>query len=280
MTLWYPEKGKNQRINTRTESFVAYSAEKYLSPMLKERIVQITLLLDEIYSEVESSQYKNLKYSVLKKVTDYSNLKDYLSELRSIINKWDSDNIDFSLRFFNTLFNLLNQAELQEINSINQKRKDQGTINDPMSDSIYEAVKYLKDRDVKIEDAVDILKSLDIIPTFTAHPTEARRQSLLDKQNIIISDLEDYLFGHLGKLEKRALREKIKRSLIMLMLTDDLRTVNLTIQDEIKNTIYHCIESLWYAVPELYKDLQGAFLLYYDHDLEINPFLYYPCPFF
>ena len=205
MTLWYPEKGKNQRINPRTESFIAYSAEKYLSPTLKERIVQITLLLDEIYSEVESSQYENLKYSVLKKVTDYSNLKDYLSELRSIINKWDSDNIDFSLRFFNTLFNLLNQAELQEINSINQKRKDQGTINDPMSDSIYEAVKYLKDRDVKIEGAVDILKSLDIIPTFTAHPTEARRQSLLDKQKIIISDLEDYLFGHLGKLEKRAL---------------------------------------------------------------------------
>ena len=94
-------------------------------------------------------------------------------------------------------------------------------------------------------------------------------------EKIIISDLEDYLFGHLGKLEKRALREKIKRSLIMLMLTDDLRTVNLTIQDEIKNTIYHCIESLWYAVPELYKDLQGAFLLYYDHDLEINPFLYF-----
>ena len=93
MTLWYPEKGKNQRINTRTESFVAYSAEKYLSPTLKDRIVQITLLLDEIYSEVESSQYENLKYSVLRKVTDYSNLKDYLSELRSIINKWDADNL-------------------------------------------------------------------------------------------------------------------------------------------------------------------------------------------
>ena len=275
MTLWYPEKGKDQRIHTSTESFLAYSAEKYLSPTLKERIVQITLLLDEIYSEVESSQYEHLKYSVLRKVTDYSNLTDYLSELRSIINKWDADNIDFSLRFFTTLFNLLNQAELQEINSINQKRKNQGTINDPMSDSIYEAVKYLKDRDVKIEDAIDILKSLDIIPTFTAHPTEARRQSLLDKQKIIISDLEDYLFGHLGKLEKRALREKIKRSLIMLMLTDDLRTVNLTIQDEIKNTIYHCIESLWFAVPELYKDFQGAFLLYYDHDLEINPFLHF-----
>ena len=61
----------------------------------------------------------------------------------------------------------------------------------------------------------------------------------------------------------------------MLMLTDDLRTVNLTIQDEIKNTIYHCIESLWFAVPELYKDFQGAFLLYYDHDLEINPFLHF-----
>ncbi|MBF88694.1 MAG: hypothetical protein CMG75_03360 [Candidatus Marinimicrobia bacterium] len=275
MTLWYPEKGKNQTTDSITESFVAYSAEKYLSPTLKERIVEITLLLDEIYSEVESSQYENLKYSVLKKVADYSRRKDSLPELRSIINKWNSDNMEFSLRFFTTLFNLLNQAELEEINSINQKRKNQSSIANPLSDSIYEAVKYLKDRDVKVEDAIEILKRLDVIPTFTAHPTEARRQSLLEKQKIIIADLENYLFGHLGKLEKKALREKTKRSLVMLMLTDDLRTVNLTIEDEIKNTIYHCIEALWYAVPEIYKDLKGAFLIYYEHDLEINPFLHF-----
>ena len=275
MTLWYPEKGKNHKTNTKRESFLTSSAERHLSPELKDRIVQITILLDEIYSEVESSQYELLSSSVLSKVSNYDNLEDYLTDLRLLITEWDSDKIDFSLRFFTTLFNLLNQAELQEINSINQKRKNLGTINDPMSDSIYEAVKYLKDHGVKLKEALDIVGRLDIIPTFTAHPTEARRQSLLDKQKRIVDDLEEYLFGHLGKLEKRALREEIKRSLTMLMLTDDLRTVNLTIQDEIKNTIYHCIESLWFAVPELHKDIKGAFLLYYDHDLEITPFLHF-----
>jgi len=260
-------------MNTRTESFLASSAEKYLSPALKDRIIQITLLLDEIYSEVQSSPYELLSSSILSKVSNDENVEDYLTAIHSIVIEWDSDKIDFCLKFFTTLFHLLNQAELEEIHSINQRRKNLGTINDPMSDSIYEAVKYLKDQGIKLNEALDIVAQLDIIPTLTAHPTEARRKSLLDKQKSIVADLEEYLFGHLGKLENRALREEIKRSLTMLMLTDDLRTVTLTIQDEIKNTIYHCIESLWFAVPELYKDLKGAFLLYYQHDLDIKPFL-------
>ncbi len=93
MTLWYPEKGKNGRTNTKRESFLAYSAERYLSPELKDRIVQITILLDEIYSEVESSQYALLSSSVLSKIRNYDSLEDYLTDLRLLITEWDSDKI-------------------------------------------------------------------------------------------------------------------------------------------------------------------------------------------
>ena len=68
MTLWYPEKGKDQKIHTSTESFVAYSAEKYLSPTLKERIVQITLLLDEIYWCFLCKNHRNLSFSAVRKM--------------------------------------------------------------------------------------------------------------------------------------------------------------------------------------------------------------------
>ena len=101
-------------MKTRTESFLASSAEKHLSPALKDRIIQITLLLDEIYSEVHSSQYELLNSSILSKVCNDKNVEDYLAEIHSIVIEWDSDKIDFFgvfLQKTKNLFGLIPQLD-------------------------------------------------------------------------------------------------------------------------------------------------------------------------
>ena len=254
------------------KNLVKLSAEKLLTKSLTKRVLYICSILDEIYTENNIKEYEKLR-STLFDIIIKSNFKYNYNDIQTLFKKWSINQIDFSLKFFSTFFHLLNQAELQEINSINKKRSDNANESKPLSDSIQESIKLYKESNISLEKTLDYINKINIIPTFTAHPTEARRQSLLDKQQSLTFDIEKLLFTVMSNNEKEYLNEKIKRSLTMLLLTDDLRTTRVTVNDEIKNTIYHCTRSLWNAIPELHKNLSNSMKLYYNYELQTKDFI-------
>lgn len=254
------------------KNLVKLSAEKLLTKSLTKRVLYICSILDEIYTENNIKEYEKLR-STLFDIIIKSNFKYNYNDIQTLFKKWSINQIDFSLKFFSTFFHLLNQAELQEINSINKKRSDNANESKPLSDSIQESIKLYKESNISLEKTLNYIDKINIIPTFTAHPTEARRQSLLDKQQSLTFDIEKLLFTVMSNNEKEYLNEKIKRSLTMLLLTDDLRTTRVTVNDEIKNTIYHCTRSLWNAIPELHKNLSNSMKLYYNYELRTKDFI-------
>ena len=254
------------------KNLVKLSAEKLLTKSLTKRVLYICSILDEIYTENNIKEYEKLR-STLFDIIIKSNFKYNYNDIQTLFKKWSINQIDFSLKFFSTFFHLLNQAELQEINSINKKRSDNANESKPLSDSIQESIKLYKESNISLEKTLNYIDKINIIPTFTAHPTEARRQSLLDKQQSLTFDIEKLLFTVMSNNEKEYLNEKIKRSLTMLLLTDDLRTTRVTVNDEIKNTIYHCTRSLWNAIPELHKNLSNSMKLYYNYELQTKDFI-------
>ena len=89
------------------------------------------------------------------------------------------------LRSFTAFFHLANQAERQEIVRVNRARtRDR---DHPRPDSLDQAVGRLKAEGRTADQTIAVLRSLDIQPTLTAHPTEARRRSILQKQRRIAS---------------------------------------------------------------------------------------------
>ena len=254
------------------KNLIKFSAEQLLTKSLTKRVIYIATILDEIYSENNIKEYQILRNSLFNVIIK-SNFKYNYNKIQTLFKKWSIVQIDFSLKFFSTFFHLLNQAELQEINSINKKRSDNSNFKKPLSDSIQESIKLYKESNISLNQTLNYIDKINIIPTFTAHPTEARRQSLLDKQQALTLDIEKLLFTEISKNKKEYLNQKIKRSLTMLLLTDDLRTTRVTVSDEIKNTIYHCTRSLWNAIPELHKDLSNSMKLYYDYELKTKDFI-------
>jgi len=249
------------------------SSENLLTKTLNKRVKYISSLLDEIYSENNFEEYKIFKstlFSLLKKQTVENFISD---EIKILFKSWSIEQIDFSLKFFSTFFHLLNQAELQEINSINKNRSNNSSKDNPLADSIQESLKLFKELNLPLKEILDYIKKIEIIPTFTAHPTESRRQSLLDKQQSLTHDIEKFLFYSYSNNEKNNLNKKIKRSLTMLLLTDDLRNTRVTVSDEIKNTIYHCTKSLWNAIPKLHQDLKDSLNIYYNYEIETKDFI-------
>ena len=61
----------------------------------------------------------------------------------------------------------------------------------------------------------------------------------------------------------------------MLLLTDEVRAERVTVLDEVRYGIYFCVETIWNAVPTLYRDFNAAFEMYYGKtpsllELKIN----------
>ncbi len=99
------------------------------------------------------------------------------------------------------------------------------------------------------------LEGLAVEPVVTAHPTEAVRRSVLEKQRRI-ADL-------LSELDRRDLppraREQVFRSLEKevesIWLTDELRHYQPEVLDEVSNALYYFDEVLFDAAPDLIEEL-------------------------
>jgi phosphoenolpyruvate carboxylase len=94
-------------------------------------------------------------------------------------------------------------------------------------------------------------------PVFTAHPTEARRRTVLHKLHRLrlqVGALDRET--SLGERE-RAL-ERLREEITALWHTSEVRRGRPTVLDEVRNGLYYFEGSLWSAVPRLYRDLEEA----------------------
>ncbi len=204
-----------------------------------------------------------------------SNAEQFLSVAQEKIASLDLEQIIWLIRAYTILFHLVNQAERQEIIRINRERQQAADANHPRTESIMSAIRDLKQQAVPWNELRQLLDRLDIEPTFTAHPTESRRRTILLKQRAI-----DQWLARLGTApcltadERQEIQRQLYHQILLLLASDDLRIERPTVRDEVLNGSFFCTTSLWEAVPRLFRDLKAAIALYYDAPLgELPAFL-------
>ncbi len=176
-------------------------------------------------------------------------------------------------RAFTVLFQLINTAEQKEIVRVNRGRG--GT----RRESIRDAVVQLKASKLSAEDVQSLLNRIEITPTITAHPTEAKRKAVLDKlQSIALLLAERETAPSLtGPLDTKDLAiDEIGRTLTELWQTDEMRIRSLTVSEEVRNALYFFERTIMEVVPWLHADLEEALAESYpDHTFEIPTILSY-----
>ena len=168
------------------------------------------------------------------------------------------------LRAFTVLFQLVNTAEQKEIVRVNRERQAKAA-DKPRPESIAEAVYKLQEQGVTAEEMQTLLQRIDICPTLTAHPTEARRRSVLDK----LHHIAEALAAH--DLPKNAVRldtpladnsqqaaQDMERILTALWQTDELRATPITVPEEARNALYFFERTILDVVSWLHTDLLHA----------------------
>ncbi len=94
----------------------------------------------------------------------------------------DTHQINDLIRVGTAHFHLLNKAEQLNIIRVNQQRERASESGEPRPESIDQAMHTLRSHGISIDRTKELLEQLDIQPTLTAHPTETRRRTILDKQ--------------------------------------------------------------------------------------------------
>ncbi len=196
-------------------------------------------------------------------------------ECGQIISELDLKRIDWLLRAYTAFFHMVNKAEQQEIVRINRKREIEAESDSPRADSISEAVLKLKKAGLTYEQVVEVLRKMDVQPTLTAHPTEARRRTVLRIQNRISVALERLGSGQCTPTEERFEIAEMYRQIKLMLNTDDVRSSRLTVYDEIKNGLYFFTNTIWKALPLIYRDMKNALETHYGKSPEMPVFIRY-----
>ncbi|MFI4853896.1 MAG: phosphoenolpyruvate carboxylase, partial [Phycisphaerales bacterium JB065] len=190
-------------------------------------------------------------------------------EAAAIIAGLDLDEIAGILRLTTARFHLYNNAEQLTIAQINRDRERAATPDKPRAESVDAAMRALSSNGWTPERlAEQVIRKIDVQPTLTAHPTESRRRSIMDKQLQIARALVRLRREDLLPSERAELEERVSRLVTLLLVTDEVRAKRLEVPDEVRNGLYFLTNSIWQAVPRLMRDLAAAARSVYGADAE------------
>jgi phosphoenolpyruvate carboxylase len=181
------------------------------------------------------------------------------------------------LKAFTAYFQLVNLAEDQQRVRVLRQRAEQAQLQGkPMSETISSALHMLKREGFSAEEMRRLLADLLIMPVFTAHPTEAKRRTILLKLKAIAQHLYTLDVRHLLPEEKEEIFERIREIIVSLWQSEEHRERRPTVLDEVRQGLYFFETTLFDLVPRIYRELIKALHENYPgEEFEIPTFLRY-----
>lgn len=175
------------------------------------------------------------------------------------------------IQAFALYFYLLNTAE--ENFGMQQRREVQrhgGVVKGSFEDCLDRLQKTRLDR----ETLVDLLNTLSVEPVMTAHPTEAKRLTILKKYRKIYLTIFKKENPIWTPEEKALLRDDIINEIQKLWQTGDIFLERPTVEEEVTNGLHYFRETFYVVIPKLYRSLLRSMEKFYpDRDIHIPPAL-------
>jgi phosphoenolpyruvate carboxylase len=163
---------------------------------------------------------------------------------------------------FAVYFDLVNLAE--EVHRVRVLRERERTHHPaPIGESIGEAIAVLRARGISPGQMADLLGALHVELVLTAHPTEAKRRTVLAKLNRIARMLAVLDDSDALPRERAASVRALRAEITALWLTDRARTARLAVTDEVRTALYFVDEVFWDTLPLIHQELGIALAEHY-----------------
>ncbi len=171
------------------------------------------------------------------------------------------------VKAFANFFELTNLAEANHRHRRRRAARLASTSDKP--GSLRGTLRRLHQQGIGAQEALELLRLVQVVPVFTAHPTEVARRVVLFKRRRIAGELAEFDRLPLTEAEGRRRQDAILTEITALWQTDEVRRQRPTVEDEIRMGLDHYPGSLIAPLPELYRDMAEAFAEVYG--LELAP---------
>ncbi len=164
-------------------------------------------------------------------------------------------------RAFSTWFQMVNTAE--RVHRIRRHRDYQRAGATPQPESLADVLETLKARGVGADELLEWIGRLDVEPVFTAHPTEAVRRSLLEKEQDIVRALVDRFDSSRTPRERAIDHKRLRMALTSSWQTADASSVRPSVQDEFEHIGFYLAEPLYRVLPVFYETFAAELVRVY-----------------
>jgi phosphoenolpyruvate carboxylase len=220
-------------------------------------------LLGQVLSELESPAIFDAEERIRAEAKSRrSGIHAAADQLQSEVSALATDQARAVAAAFATYFDLVNLAEEnQRVRLLYEQTDEKYPV--PVDESIGEAIASLKGRGVTSDQMAALLENLSIELVLTAHPTEARRRTVLSKLSHIAGLLRRVSMDTPSQREQDKILSALHTEISTLWLTERARTVMPAATDEVRTGLYFVEAVFWNTLPELYADLEQALQLHY-----------------
>ncbi len=204
---------------------------------------------EDVFNAVETLRQGHIRLRKL----DSKRIRRDLSRL---IETLDAETLMHVVRAFSTYFSLVNIAEEQFQHRV---RHEQERLEGPSwSGSFDMTFQELLREDVSATQIQTLLNQLVFQPVITAHPTESKRRTIMETLRRIFVTAEQLDDPRLSPRETALINEKLELEIQLLWKTDEVRATKPRVRDEISNGLFYFRESLFQAVPTMYRNMERA----------------------
>ncbi|MER2177630.1 MAG: phosphoenolpyruvate carboxylase [Stenotrophomonas maltophilia] len=235
---------------------------------LRDDVRRLGALVGDLLAEQVSTQFFDDVEQVRTRAIARRESDAPLSDLNDALAGLPPARAEAMVRAFSTYFQVVNIAE--RVHRIRRRRDYQraGTAT-PQPDGLQDALVNLKAQGVTLPELAEWLPRIDIEPVFTAHPTEAVRRALLEKEQLMVASLVDNLDGQRTPGEAAADAARFRMALTASWQTTDSSPVRPTVEDEREHVGFYLVQVLYRVIPVLYESLQQALLDTYGEELPL-----------
>jgi len=235
---------------------------------LRTQIKLLGALLGDVIKEQEGEQIfalvETLRTGFIEQRKNHQSKRH--SELISKIKSLDAHSIKQVIRAFSAYFHLSNIAEEQHNHQSRQRLfQDTGKF---WYGSFVDTLTDFKQNGKSIKQIQTLIDTLDYRPTFTAHPTEAKRRTVMEALSRVARCCEKLNQNALGKHAEQEIIDRLKAQIQIFWKTEEVRTDKPTVVQEIETSLYYFRETIFASVPEIYHNLERAIYHVYGASCE------------
>jgi len=176
--------------------------------------------------------------------------------LTDLVQSLAVDDVEALVRAFTNYFQLINLAEDSE--RIRRIRARERAEPGPRRGSLAEAVNLLADRGLNGAAIASLLAQAQVRLVLTAHPTEARRRTIIAKLARIFEILRTLDERSLSADDRAQAMQTLDHTIEELWYSDEVRSIKLTVLDEVRTSLVYVLSTFVEVIPRVYRDLEHA----------------------